>query len=172
MSGSGISWAICKSAPSSKQTTTLAPHHSVFYRPDALPATQPTASKHWRQKCKSEAAVLIDDNDTTINSNEEIAEHFTCYFMSVFMCEDYSETPKLIYVGDFYITWAKLQFDVSTVLAAIPKLRQDKSTGPDDLAPKLLLETKDLISYPLYLLFKKSYSHYWWLETSYCYTNF
>jgi len=25
-----------------------APHHSVFYRLDALPATQPTASKHWR----------------------------------------------------------------------------------------------------------------------------
>jgi len=22
------------------------PHHSVFYRPDALPAAQPTASKH------------------------------------------------------------------------------------------------------------------------------
>ena len=26
--------------------TTPAPHHSVFYRPDALPAAQPTASKH------------------------------------------------------------------------------------------------------------------------------
>ena len=25
-----------------------APHRSVFYRPDALPAAQPTASKHWR----------------------------------------------------------------------------------------------------------------------------
>jgi len=25
-----------------------APHHSVVYRPDALPAAQPTASKHWR----------------------------------------------------------------------------------------------------------------------------
>ena len=24
-------------------------HYSSFYRPDALPATQPTASKHWRQ---------------------------------------------------------------------------------------------------------------------------
>jgi len=23
-----------------------APHHSVFYRPDALPATQPTVLKH------------------------------------------------------------------------------------------------------------------------------
>jgi len=48
VSGSGISWAICKSAPRSKQITMPAPHHWVFYRPDALPATQPTASKHWR----------------------------------------------------------------------------------------------------------------------------
>jgi len=49
VSGSGISWAICKSAPRSRQITTPAPHHSVFYRPDALPASQPTPSKHWRQ---------------------------------------------------------------------------------------------------------------------------
>jgi len=48
VSGSGISWATCKSAPRSRQITTSAPHHSIFYRPDALPATQPTASKHWR----------------------------------------------------------------------------------------------------------------------------
>ena len=49
VSGSGVSWAICKSAPRFRQITTSAPHHSVFYRPDALPVTQPTASKHWRQ---------------------------------------------------------------------------------------------------------------------------
>ena len=49
VSGSGISSAICKSAPRSRQITTPAPHHSVFYRLDALPAAQPTASKHWRQ---------------------------------------------------------------------------------------------------------------------------
>ena len=53
MSGSGISWAICKSAPRSRQITTPAPHHSVFYRPDALLAAQPTASKHWKQHCHS-----------------------------------------------------------------------------------------------------------------------
>ena len=46
--GSGISWAICKSAPRSRQITMPAPHPSVFYRPDALPAAQPTVSKHWR----------------------------------------------------------------------------------------------------------------------------
>ena len=48
VSGSGISWAVCKSTPRSRQITMPAPHYS-FYRPDALPAAQPTASKHWRQ---------------------------------------------------------------------------------------------------------------------------
>jgi len=48
VSSSGISWAICKSAPRSRQITMPARHHSVFNRPDALPAAQPTASKHWR----------------------------------------------------------------------------------------------------------------------------
>ena len=42
--------AVCKSVPRSSQITTPAPHHSVFYGPDALPAAQPTASKHWRIK--------------------------------------------------------------------------------------------------------------------------
>ena len=50
VSGSGINWAICKCAPCSRQITTPTPHHSVFYRPDALPAAQPTASKHWRPR--------------------------------------------------------------------------------------------------------------------------
>ena len=54
VSGSGISRARCKSA--------LAPDYShanhaitpplSFYRPDALPAARPTASKHWRH-CSS-----------------------------------------------------------------------------------------------------------------------
>ena len=41
VSGSDISWAICKSATRSRQTTMPAPHRSVFYRPDAfLPHNQ------------------------------------------------------------------------------------------------------------------------------------
>ena len=54
MSGSGISWAICKSAPHSRQITMPAPRHSVFYRPDALPAAQPSVSKHWRLEIRYE----------------------------------------------------------------------------------------------------------------------
>ena len=55
VSGSGIRWAICNSAPRSRQITMPAPHCSVFYRLDALPATQPTASRHWR--CKSQCMI-------------------------------------------------------------------------------------------------------------------
>ena len=51
--GSRISWAICKSAPRPIQTTMPAPHHSVFYRPDALPATQPTVSKHQQHQLQT-----------------------------------------------------------------------------------------------------------------------
>ena len=43
MSGGGISWAICKSAPRSRQITMRVPHQSVFYRP-GCPSCHPTNS--------------------------------------------------------------------------------------------------------------------------------
>jgi len=46
VSGSGISWAMCKSAPRSRQITMPASNHSVFYRLGALPVAQLTVSNH------------------------------------------------------------------------------------------------------------------------------
>ena len=43
VSGSGISWATCKSAPRSRQITTPAPHHSVFLQA-GCPSCRPTNS--------------------------------------------------------------------------------------------------------------------------------
>jgi len=48
MGGSGISWTICKSAPHTRHITSTPP--LSFYRPDAFPTAQPTASNHWRQR--------------------------------------------------------------------------------------------------------------------------
>jgi len=49
--GSGINRAMCKSVSRSSQITMPAPNDPAFYRLDALPATQPTASsKHRRHK--------------------------------------------------------------------------------------------------------------------------
>jgi len=62
VSGSGISWATRKSAPCSRQITMPAPHRSVFYRPDALPAAQPTSSKHLRQQTENNFGVVQPKN--------------------------------------------------------------------------------------------------------------
>ena len=43
VSGSGITWAICKSAPCYRQITTPAPHHSVFLQA-GCPSCHPTNS--------------------------------------------------------------------------------------------------------------------------------
>jgi len=44
VSGSGICWAVCKSATRSRQITTPALHYSSFFT--GLLAAQPTVSKH------------------------------------------------------------------------------------------------------------------------------
>ena len=44
VNGSGISWAICKSAPCSRQITTPAPHYSVFI--DWMPFLPPNQQRH------------------------------------------------------------------------------------------------------------------------------
>ena len=43
VSGTGISWAVCKSAPRSRQITTPAPHHSLFLQA-GCPSCRPTNS--------------------------------------------------------------------------------------------------------------------------------
>jgi len=51
VSGSGISWAVCKSAPRSRQITTPAPHHSLCHtkrelrRSDTAPELEQTAQQ-------------------------------------------------------------------------------------------------------------------------------
>ena len=57
-----ISWAICKSALHSRQTTMPAPHHSLFYRPDVLPAAHPAVSKHWRHRIQVNVKKLQVDS--------------------------------------------------------------------------------------------------------------
>ena len=54
VSGSGISWAICKSAPRSRQITTPAPHHSIFLQA-GCPSCRPTNS------VKALKAMMMDE---------------------------------------------------------------------------------------------------------------
>ena len=76
VSGSDISWDMCKSAPRSRQITTPAPHRSVFYRPDALPAAQPTASKHWRHRYQTEVPDGLEKRDGILWTRTRAAIHW------------------------------------------------------------------------------------------------
>ena len=92
VSGSGISWAICKSAHRSRQVTTPAPHHSVFYRLDALPATQPTVSKHWRNKI---AALFMLKSNRKLCALYEWWHPFSALTLLVGRQEDHPAWKKL-----------------------------------------------------------------------------
>ena len=83
VSGSGISWTICKSAPRSRVQTDnhiSTPPLKFFYRPDALPAAQPTASKHWRHTlghpvhtCPSPFQFADAYGDTDLETNKGLS---------------------------------------------------------------------------------------------------
>ena len=63
MSDSGISWATCKSAPHSRQTTTPAPHRSVFLQagcPSCRPINSVKALK--AEALKAENPFYVIDN--------------------------------------------------------------------------------------------------------------
>jgi len=46
VSGSDISWAVCTLLQTDNHASTPLATTQFFYRPDALPAAQPTASQH------------------------------------------------------------------------------------------------------------------------------
>ena len=79
VSGSGISWTICKSAHRSRQITTPAPHHSVFIgRMPFLPPNQQcqstdrwitwkhnaTIPNYWMDACIKSHHEAVSDNNT------------------------------------------------------------------------------------------------------------
>ena len=84
VSGSGIRWAICKSAPRSRQITTPAPHHSVFLQagcPSCRPTNRVKALKAKALKANCCISDTNDNNDSTsLISNNLVDEFFRHYW--------------------------------------------------------------------------------------------
>ena len=66
MSGSGISWAICKCAPRSRQITTPAPHRSVFLQAGCPSGFLPPNQQHQRTEGISVVIIIISGNNYSI----------------------------------------------------------------------------------------------------------
>ena len=106
VSGSGISWVICKSAPCSIQITTPAPHHSVFFRPDALPAAQPTASKHWRHMLQRDNCHIMWPNNTGANNTPSVLWH--CWL-------GVRKSTRSVELSDEVLVWLSVKSEVQIV---------------------------------------------------------
>ena len=58
VSGSGISWAVCKSAPRSRQIFMPAPHHSVFFT-GRMPFLPPNQQRHSTEGTKKAKCISV-----------------------------------------------------------------------------------------------------------------
>ena len=80
MSGSGISWDIMQACNLLQTDNHASSPPLSFYRPDALPAAQPTASKHWALKAIK--CFLSEWITCSVNSDREIpimTTIFSCF---------------------------------------------------------------------------------------------
>ena len=69
VSGTGISWAICKSAPCSRQITTPAPHHSVCLQA-GCPSCRPTNSVKALKALYTEGSNLSTTSATNTHKSQ------------------------------------------------------------------------------------------------------
>jgi len=107
-----------------------------------------------KSKCKVHAGPLTNNDGITTSSTTEMATVFNDYFASVFTTEDISNLPSAPDTTN--VQCSDISFTVQEVFNNLLKLRPDKASGPDNLLPRFLIEIKDHIAYPLYLLFRKS----------------
>jgi len=84
-----------------------------------------------------------------------MVQSFTDYFVSVFTSEDVSSIPEPV-TTESTEECHDILFTEQDVVDALSRLREDKAAGADELSPRFLLQINHNISYPLYLLFRKS----------------
>jgi len=100
VSGSGISWAICKSAPRSRQITMPTPHHSIFLtgRMPFLPpnqqhqSTEGTGKNRKRGKIMQECAVPVGWLFCVYPMHSEQISHCN---VKMWVCVSSSATPPM-----------------------------------------------------------------------------
>ena len=108
-----------------------------------------------KTKTRESVGNLIDDRGEIVTEGIKKATILNEFFTSVFIKENTSEMPLFnsrcegVSIDNFEIT-------AEMVEKYLKRLNASKSQGPDNLHPKLLLETLDEIKEPLTEIFKKS----------------
>jgi len=111
-----------------------------------------------KSKTKVQVRSLLTTDGIQLEDDSDVVKSFNHYFASVFTKDDVScsAVPIVMMTGDTELRCTNLHLDINIVTKAILRLKPDKALGPDELSPKLLIETCNEIAYPLLLLFRKS----------------
>ena len=101
LSGSDISWAICKSAPRSRQITMPAPHHSVFLQagcPSCHPTNSVKALKATEGATHSFSHFCVPNTHTQTDSQTHRPRHSGCG-NKLHLCYTCNMVPKLLNIS-------------------------------------------------------------------------
>ena len=110
-----------------------------------------------KTKCKVQVGPLMNSEGVMLDSSDDMVQSFNDYFASVFTTEDVSSLPEPVCMtSEALDECGDIVFTEQDVFDALSRLREDKAAGADDLSPRYLLQISHNISYPLYLLFRKS----------------
>jgi len=94
-----------------------------------------------KYKTKSQVGPQTDAMGRSLEGIQDIVNEFNDYFTSVFTVENTKELPApvRIFNGPESSRLTVLNFTVNEVAKKLERLRGDKSGGPDNLNPRLLL---------------------------------
>ena len=98
-----------------------------------------------------------DGNELLAQDDKEKAVALQKFFSSVYTVET-DDTPETspIRIDENITTYFDFVLTQEDIYTRLDKLQTDKSPGPDQLHPRILYETRDVIAYPLFLIFNKS----------------
>jgi len=135
--------------------------YSIFYSiASNIKCDKKSFYAYARSKAKSKIQIssVSDYKGRQIHDDLEMAEAFNVYFTSVFTREDVSSLPDPVDIFTDLDDKKLLvvAFTIEDVKDQLEKLRVDKAAGVDGLSPRFLMEIKNEIAYPLFILFEKS----------------
>ena len=104
-------------------------------------------------RTKVGALQKIDGGKTV--TDKETAEVLSAHFQDVFVTEIDADDVNCDDPGTTALL--EVQFDEHVVLKKLNRLKPDKSQGPDEVHPMVLLRTADEVAKPLSIIFESSY---------------
>ena len=100
---------------------------------------------------------LLNSDDILVSDNKEMAQVLNQTFSKVFTKEnDRIPDPIKIFQGSDEEMLCIKEITADEVRKYLRKIDPNKSTGPDDISPRILKECSDQLEYPITLLFNKS----------------